>query len=47
MFELYFIPNGTILPHTMIIPPIELLEPVQFTDLASLQYLKWSSLWNS
>ena len=43
MHKLYFIPNGTAL-YTMVLPPIELVEHVQYTDVGSLQHLRWGSL---
>ena len=31
----------------MVLPPKELVEHVQYTDVGPLQHLRWSFLWNS
>ena len=36
MHELYFISNGTILLYTLVIPPIDLVEHVRYTDVGSM-----------
>ena len=39
MHELYFIRNVKILPYTMALTPIELVEHTRYTDVESMQYL--------
>ena len=47
MHELCLIPNGTILLYTIVLPPTEVVEHVRYTDVGSLQHLRWSSWRNS
>ena len=47
MHELYFSLNGTIILYTMLPPPKKLVEYVRYTDVGSLQHLRWSCLWNN
>lgn len=44
MHELFFFPTGTALLYTMVLPLIELVEHVRYTDLGSMQDLRGSSL---
>ena len=32
--------------YTMVLPPRELVDHVWYTDVGSLQHLRWRSLWN-
>ena len=40
MHELYFAPNCTVLLYAMVLPPIELVELVPYTNIRSLQHLR-------
>ena len=41
MHDLKIIPNATVLLHTMVLPPIELVEHVRYTDVGSIQHLRF------
>ena len=44
IYVLYLHPNGTILIYTMLLLFIELIKHVRYTDVKSMQHLRWSSL---
>ena len=47
MHELYFILNDTILPYTMLLPPIETVTHVRYSDVGFMQHLRSGSLWKN